>query len=444
MVIDIHKTMISNPISRNLLKPWGSFAKPNSLRSKLFNKYTDPGNPIERQVSFHPYTGQIYKVHDPPLSNNDRCSMFHDIDYTAAQNVGKNPKYVKNKKLEADDKWLDCFKVRTPYDALAYSAIKTKRKLGLGNNFTMEDLSNELNKPTINKFERQKVIVNHINEIHSTDLVDMSQYSKMNIGYKYIFTNIDVFSKIAYAFPLKSKKIQDIKACFQKIFMKNKPKYIWSDKEPAFLSKEMQQFFKDKNVKIYHTNSHLKAVVIERFNRSLRELMMKEFVKNNNTVWYNILPKLIKIYNNRYHSTIKMKPIQVNKSNEKYIKENICTYDKISKNPKLKIGDLVRISLKRRPIFDKPSNNIKWSEELFKIHLINKSNVITHKIKDLNDEIIKGIFYERELQKTRNTSKVYIIEKIIRKNKNKYLVKWRNYSNDFNSWVDKNDIIKYT
>ena len=444
MVIDIHKTIISNPVSRNLLKPWGSFAKPNSLRSKLFNKYTDPGNPIEKQVSFHPLTGQIYKVHDPPLSNNDRCSMFHDIDYTVAENVGKNPKDVKNRKLEADDKWLDCFKLRTPYDALAYSAIKTKKTLGLGNNFTMEDLSQELNKPTINKFPTQKVIVNYINEIHSTDLVDMSQYSKMNKGYKYIFTNIDIFSKITYAFPLKSKKIQDIKPCFEKIFEKNKPKYIWSDKEPAFFSKEMQQFFKDNNVKIYHTNSHLKAVVIERFNRSLRELMMKEFTKNNNTVWYNILPKLIKIYNNRYHSTIKMKPIQVNKSNEKYIKENIYTHDKTSKNPKFKINDLVRISLKRRNLFDKASSNIKWSEELFKIHSINKSNVITYKIKDLNGEIIKGIFYEKELQKSRNTSGVYIIEKIIQKNKNKYLVKWRNYSNEFNSWINKDNIIKYT
>ena len=73
----------------------------------------------------------------------------------------------------------------------------------------------------------------------------------------------------------------------------------------------MQQFFKDNNVKIYHTNSHLKAVIIERFNRYLRELMMKEFVKNNNTLYYNILTKLIKIYNNRYHSTIKMKPAEV-------------------------------------------------------------------------------------------------------------------------------------
>ena len=444
MVIDIHKAIISNPVSRNIIKPWASFAKPNSLRSKLFNKYTDPGNPIEKQVDFNPYTGEIYKVHDPPLSNNDRCSMLHDIDYTVAQNIGQNPKDVKNRKLQADDKWLDCFKVRTPYDALAYSAIKTKKTLGLGNNFTMEDLSQELNKPTINKFERKKIIVNHINEIHSTDLVDMSQYSKMNKGYKYIFTNIDVFSKIAYAYPIKTKKIQDIKPCFEKIFEKNKPKYIWSDKEPAFLSKEMQQFFKDNNVKIYHTNSHLKAVVIERFNRSLRELMMKHFTKNNNTVWYNILPKLIKIYNNRYHNTIKMKPIEVNKSNEKFIKENIYSYNKISKNPKFKINDLVRISLKRRDLFDKPSANIKWSEELFKIHSIKKSNVITYKIKDLNNGIIEGIFYERELQKTKNTSQVYIIEKIIRKNKNKYFVKWRNYSNEFNSWIDKDDIIKYT
>ena len=120
--------------------------------------------------------------------------------------------------------------------------------------------------------------------------------------------------------------------------------------------------------------------------------MVKEFVKNNNTIWYNILPKLIKIYNNRYHSTIKMMPIKVNKNNEKYIKENIYTYNKTSKIPKFKMGDLIRISLKRRDIFDKPSGNIKWSEELFKIHSINRSNVITYKIKALNDDIIDGIF----------------------------------------------------
>ena len=322
---------------------------------------------------------------------------------------------------------------------LAYSAIlKVKKKtLGLGNDFTMNDLSEELNKPVINKFPRKKIIVNYTDEIHSCDLVVMQKYARMNKGFKYIFTNIDVFLKYVWSFPIKSKKISDIKPCFQKIFKERKPKFIWSDKENSFYSKEMLKFFEDNNVKVYYTNSNLKAVVIERFNRSLRELMMKESVKNNNTVWYNILPKLIKCY-------IKMKPIDVNKSNEKYIKNIIDKYNITNKIPKFKINDIVRISLKRRELFDKPSDNIKWSEELFKIHSINKSNVITYKITDINNEIIQGIFYEKELQLSKmKEDGIYIIEKIIRKNKDRCFVKWRNYSNDFNSWIDKNDIMKY-
>ena len=135
-----------------------------------------------------------------------------------------------------------------------------------------------------------------------------------------------------------------------------------------------------------------------------------------------------------------MKPIDVNKSNEKHIKDTVYNYNIINKISKFKINDLVRISLKRRQLFDKPTGNIKWSEELFKIYKINKSNVITYKIKDLNDEIIKGIFYEKELQKT---SGEYIIEKILKTNKNKIYVNLRGYSNNFNSWIDKNSVTKY-
>ena len=210
----------------------------------------------------------------------------------------------------------------------------------------MEDLSNELNKPVINKFERKRVMVNHIDEIHSCDLVDMVKYSRVNKGYKYIFTNIDVFSKYACAFPLKTKTIKEIKSCFQKIFKERKSKHIWSDQESAFFSKEMLNFFIDNNVKFIIPIHIFKAVIIERFNRSLRELMMKKFVKNNNTVWYNILQELINTYNNRYHSTIKMKPKNVNKLNEKHIKNTAYNYDITNKKPKFKVNDLVRISLK--------------------------------------------------------------------------------------------------
>ena len=88
MTIDIHKIITGNPITKNLMKPWGCNSNPNSLRGKLFNRYTGPGNKIQQQVDFNPLTGQIYKVRDPPYSKNDRCSMI---------NINKsNEKHIKN------------------------------------------------------------------------------------------------------------------------------------------------------------------------------------------------------------------------------------------------------------------------------------------------------------------------------------------------------------
>ena len=385
MTIDIHKAIGKLPII-----PKRGFVLPNM-------HYCGAYNPLDKQLIYDK-NGNILRYIQKPTGKTDAICAQHDVDY---------------------------------------------RVIGMGNNFTMQDLSNELNKPVINKFERKKIIVNHIDEIHSCDLVDMQKYSRVNKGYKYIFTNIDIFSKYAYAYPLKTKTIKEIKSCFQKIFNERKPKYTWSDQESAFFSKEMIQFFKDNNVKIYYTHSDLKAVIIERFNRSLRELMMKEFVKNNNTVWYNILPDLIKTYNNRYHQTIKMKPKNVNKLNEKHIKNTVYNYDITNKKPRYKIGDLVRISLKRRTLFDKPTGNIKWSEQIYKIYKINKSNVITYQLKDMNNEIIKGQFYTKELQLTKNTTGEYIIEKILKTNNDKIYVKWRGYDSSFNSWINKNNVTKY-
>ena len=151
MTIDIHKVITGNPITKNLLKPWGS-----NKEKAIFNKYTGPGNPIEKQVDFHPYTGQIYKVNDPPSSNNDRCSMFHDIKYTVAENIGRDSKDIKSKKLEADKEWLNCFKPRSPWDIAAYTAIKGKKTLGLGVENDNKILSKELHKPKRKKLFKKK------------------------------------------------------------------------------------------------------------------------------------------------------------------------------------------------------------------------------------------------------------------------------------------------
>ena len=61
----------------------------------------------------------------------------------------------------------------------------------------------------------------------------------------------------------------------------------------------------------------------------------------------------------------------------------------------------------------------------------------------MNNEVIQGIFYQNELSKTKNTAGQYIIEKILKTNKNKIYVKWRNYNSSFNIWIDKNTVTKY-
>ena len=131
--------------------------------------------------------------------------MFHDIAYTVAQNTGINND-VKNQKLQADEKWLQCFKPRSPWDITAYTAIKSKKTLGLGIENHNKILSEELHKPKRKNYPRRKIIVNHIDEIFAVDLVEMQKFAKLNKGYRYLLTCIEIFSKYSWVIPLKDKK----------------------------------------------------------------------------------------------------------------------------------------------------------------------------------------------------------------------------------------------
>ena len=221
MVVDLHKVITSNPITKSIMSPWGSNSKANSIRGKLFNKYTGPGNDLSKQVKFNPKTGKIIQIYDQPSSSNDRCSMYHDIAYTIAQNTGINNTDVKNKKLQADEKWLQCFKPRSPWDIAAYAAIKSKETLGLGVENHNKILSEELHKPKRKNYPRRRIIVNHIDEIFA-DLVEMQKFAKLNKGYRYLITCIDIFSKFAWVIPLKDKRGITIKKRFRKNIQRKK------------------------------------------------------------------------------------------------------------------------------------------------------------------------------------------------------------------------------
>ena len=129
-------------------------------------------------------------------------------------------------------------------------------------------------------------------------------------------------------------------------------------------------------------------------------------------IYFDELYDIVDKYNT-YHSTIKMKPINI-KSNS-YAEYNI---DSNVKDTKFKIDDHVRIS-KYKNIFAKgyPPN---WSEEVFVISKINNTVPWTYVINNLHSEEIAGTFYEKELQKT--DQEEFRIEKIIKRKGNKLYV----------------------
>ena len=374
--------------------------------------------------------------------------------------------------------------------------------LGVENN---KILSEELHKPRRKKFPRRKIIVNHIDEIFAADLVELQKFAKLNKGYRYLLTCIDIFSKYSWVIPLKDKKginvknalekifisqfllsisylfnskctlrfffkrnkgyrylltcidifskyswiipLKDkkginVKNALEKIFIQRSLKFLWTDRGKQFYNKQVQDLLNENNIKLYSTNNYeIKSSVIERFNRNFKNMMYKKFTENNNTIFY-IIDDLVNKYNNKYHSTIKMTPVEGSKKiNEKKIK-NVYNFEKTKKLGKFKIGDRVRISLEKN-IFEK-SYDTNWTEEIFIIYDIKYSNVPYYYLKDLNGDKIEGSFYEQELQKTNfKKDDEYIIEKVLKTKNDKAYVKWRNYDSSFNSWVNLDDIKKH-
>ena len=140
--------------------------------------------------------------------------------------------------------------------------------------------------------------------------------------------------------------------------------------------------------------------------------MWKQFTVQGNTQYLDILPKLLKQQNNTKNSSIKITPLEASrKKNEGIVYFNLYG-DMEQLTPKFKVGDKVRISKYKRKTFDK-GYTPSWTEEVFLIDKIQYTNLITCKLKDLNNEEIKGSFYEPDLLKAKQD--VFRIEKVVRK-----------------------------
>ena len=296
-------------------------------------------------------------------------------------------------------------------------------------------LAEELHKPVKRKFNKRRVMVNGIDKIWAADLADMTALSKDNEGVNFLLLVIDIFSKYGWIVPLKNKKGETVANALKTIFKERKPGKLWTDKGREFYNKDVKDL-----VELYSTENEEKSSIVERWIRTIREKMWKYFTDNNTYNYMDVLPELVEDYNNTVHSSTKLTPIDASKEeNELTVWRNLYPdrYKINNLTPKFFVGDEVRIT-KKKKVFEK-GYTTRWTEEIFTIKEIQNTDPITYKLEDLQGDEIKGTFYEPELQKTEQ--QIYRIEKIIKKEKNKSLVKWKGYSDKFNSWVDNKDLI---
>ena len=303
-----------------------------------------------------------------------------------------------------------------------------------------------LHKPARRRFRRNKVFVNGIDDQWQADLVDLQSLSRWNRGHKYLLTCLDILSKYAWVVPLKTKTGSELVKAFTKIFQQGrKPDKLQTDAGTEFKNKTFQTFLKQHHVHHFVTYNETKAQVVERFNRTLKQMMWRLFTTGSS---YHYLDKINDMvngnYNQTFHRSIKMKPSEVTAMNSQQVWRTIYGKQSSSVNYKFKVGDQVKIS-KHKRVFEK-SYLPNWSEETFTVAQRIARDPPVYNLKELDGELIKGTFYETELQKViEPKDHLFRVEKVLRRRgkggQAEVLVHWKGWPKKYDSWIPARQLV---
>lgn len=326
--------------------------------------------------------------------------------------------------------------------ASGYSKAKVKTWLKAQPTYT-------LHRQARKHYPTRKYIVHDIDEQWQADLADVALIARENDGYRFILTVIDIFSRYAWARPLKSKRGEEVAAAFQDIFREGRiPKRIQTDQGKEFENRHVLSLFHQYNIELFSVKSAYKAALVERFNRTLKHKMWRYFTMSTQQNWTRVLQDIVYSYNHSVHRTLGCKPADVTASNAGEVREKAFKRPPAStKKSDIQVGDKVRIS-KVKSTFAK-GYLPNWTEEIFTVESINrKTSPITYKLKDYHDNVIDGSFYRQEIENVIHDDDDYVVEKVIRTqrrgNEEWCLVKWAGYPSSMNSWVRKSDIVTLT
>ena len=259
-------------------------------------------------------------------------------------------------------------------------------------------------KPPLRNYPTNKKIYNHIDEIWSIDLADMSDYKiSNNKSYRYIFIVIDNFSKYLWAIPLKNKYSKTITNEFSNLLTtsKRKPLKIESDRGTEFYNSIFQNFLKSKNIQHYSRYTDKGPNIAERVIRTVRNLLKKPVFLAGNADWISEIPSVIKQYNNTIHNSTKKTPIQASKKvNEKKVYSNL--QDRRRKlNPKYKLGQLVRTADIKK-VFSK-GDSTNYSYMLYTITEVIHDTIPSYRINYLPERYNENLLIPTKLSLEENS-----------------------------------------
>lgn len=321
---------------------------------------------------------------------------------------------------------------------MAISKLKSQKNGG----DIKKTIVNELFKARRKHFQRRSVRKIAIDDLWQADLSILIDLAKYNDGFKYLLCIIDVFSRFAFVIPLKTKTGTEVMHAFQKLFSETgrTPTNLQTDLGTEFYNRPMEKLLNKFGINHYSTYTEMKANYVERFQRTFKGFLFKNFAYNGSYRYVEILKNLVDMYNAKRHRGLGgLAPKQVLKRNEKQIFEQLYQKQKVFRAGKFKVGDHVRI-VSEKNIFEK-GYEANFSPALFLVSKVQITDPPTYKVKDLESgkELSKS-FYEPEMQKTRHPH-VYLIHKVLKRKNGQALVSWLGYSNKYNSWIPESDIV---
>lgn len=220
------------------------------------------------------------------------------------------------------------------------------------------------------------IVANIVNENWQIDLMDVSNSSQSNEGVKFLLCIVDVYSRFAWVFPLKNKMAKTVNEVLEPIVKEHKPLNINVDKGSEFKGDTLKML-KDNGVKIWESDAgeKTKQGIVERFNRTIRELIEKYLTVNQTKKYIDKLPSLVQNYNTTTHSAINAKPSAVflGKKEPDLKKIRLREREFYENLGELQVGDKVR-KMSNKGLFAKGAT-AKFSKTVYTIESFNKNKI---------------------------------------------------------------------